>query len=105
MKIDVNTLPVGEKKYGYYFTLKDHDVFIETPRQKKTKALLEEICRELQIPDNSAAFYELKYYMRPATAEVRTISNGRKYFDFCGKNFCYGDFIDKGKTDYYRLVK
>lgn len=105
MKVDISKMDLGIKHYGFYLTKGNHEVFIETGYQKKCKPLLTEICRELQIPDNAEAFDALKYYMRPATAELKAISNGRKYFDFCGENFVYGDFVDNGNTEFYILEK
>lgn len=105
MKVNTSEIKMGKKHYGFYVTVGDREIFFETAYQKKCKPLLEEICRELQIPDTTTVFEELKFYMRPAIAELKAISSGRKYFDFCGENFVYGDFIDKGKTDFYRLKK
>lgn len=87
------------KRKGFYFRFSDKDVFVETRKVRKTERLAKEILRAMELPDNPDTRRELLYWMRRATCEIRTLKNGRAYWEIAGDNFggC-GSFIDDGMT-------
>lgn len=84
---------------GFYFKLSGKDVFVETRKTRKTERLAGKILRAMGIPDNPDTRRELLYWMRRATCEIRTLKNGRAYWEIAGDNFggC-GSFLDDGMT-------
>ena len=84
---------------GFYFKLGGKDVFVETRKIRKTERLAGKILRAMSLPDNPDTRKELLYWLRPATCEVRTLKNGRAYWEIAGSNFggC-GSFLDDGMT-------
>lgn len=95
-------------KTGFYVVIAKKDIFIETSRKNKTDKLCSDIFRKLvnfgfSIPDNPATRHELKYFMQPATLEIKTCSHG-DYYNISGENFggC-GSFINDGQTIVFSL--
>ena len=81
------------------------DVFIETNRSRKTKDLAKLIIRKLNgtdlfhIPDAPMVIHDVLYYLQKAECEIKTLSDGRQYYDIHGKNFGgKGSFVDDGNT-------
>lgn len=104
MKINLyKDIIVGRKYYGFYMRIGQRDIFLKTNYKIKSKALLSEICHELMIPNNPDIFRELKYYLRPATFEIKYLGNGKRIIDIVGDGFNYGDFLDKNVTDFYLM--
>lgn len=84
---------------GFYFKLGGKHVFVETCKTRKTERLAGKILRAMALPDNCDTRRELLYWMRRATCEIRTLKNGRAYWEIAGRDFggC-GSFIDDGMT-------
>lgn len=90
------------KHNGFTFPYENKDVFVETEHKNVTRKLCMDICRKMQIPDGR--WQEVKYFLRPATLEVRTLSNGRQMYEIAGDNFGgRGSFTDDGLTIVIRL--
>jgi len=85
------------KKNGFYLMLRGKDVFIVTAQKAKTKAFLHKVAQKLELPDAPSVLDELRYLMRPATLEVKTIA-GREMNEISGDSFGgYGHFVDEDK--------
>lgn len=94
-----------EEMKGFTMQLGKKDVFIETSRKNKTENLASEIIRKLNgkigrdVPDNPNARKEVLYYLQKAECEIKTLSNGKQYYEICGNNFGgKGSFVDDGMT-------
>ena len=92
-------------KNGYLLTLGSVDFFICTNAEYKTKRLIIDFLNTIQnhlniyqeITQNHIEYYKNKIHK--ATIEIKSISNGRKYYDISGSDFGgVGDFIDLNKT-------
>lgn len=92
-------------KKGYYLYAFGKDCFIATDAQKRTKTLALDFLNKIQNATNR--FYNIneesinfvKNAMRPAFCEIKTLSNGKQYYDIFGDDFGgYGSFIDDSKT-------
>ena len=94
---------------GFTFPLGRRDVFVETTRKNKTEALASQIIRKLlnegfDIPDNHDVRKEVLHYLRKATCEIRTLPNGRSYYEIAGENFGgRGSWLDDGNTIIVKL--
>ena len=94
---------------GFTFPLGRRDVFVETSRKNKTEALASLILRKLvnkgyDIPDSYDVRKEVLYYLRKATCEIRTLPDGRSYYEIAGENFGgRGSWLDDGNTIIIRL--
>lgn len=90
-------------KYGFTFYLRSKDIFVITNRKNKTDKLASDILKRLVnfnicVPDNPATRSELKYYLQPATLEIKSCSRG-DYYEISGENFCgCGSFVNDGQT-------
>ena len=84
---------------GFTFTLGNKDVFVETTRTRKTEKLAKLILHKLNLPDTPGTVADLLYFLQNATCDIRTLNNGRQYYEIHGENFGgKGSFIDDGKT-------
>ena len=89
---------------GFTFVLGNKDIFVETEKKNKTEKLASEILRKLLLPDNPDTRKELLYWLQKAECEVRTLSNGKQYYEIYGDHFGgRGSFIDDGKTVIIKL--
>lgn len=92
-------------KNGFYLFFRGVDYFLVTDKKNRTDALTIEFLNKIQNHLN--AFYNIdcktveryKKAIKPANCEIRTLSNGRQYYEISGENFggC-GSFVDDGKT-------
>ena len=89
---------------GFTMYLKGKDFFFVTNRQNKTTTLAKEIIRSLvnigyDIPDHPDVIKEVLYYIQKANCEIRTLSNGKQYYEISGDGFAgKGSFVDDGNT-------
>ena len=90
---------------GFTIFVKRKDIFIETDRVRKTKELAKLIIRKLNetgefdIPDNQWAIHDVLHYLQKAECEIKTLSNGKQYYEIHGENFGgKGSFVDDGNT-------
>ena len=84
---------------GFTFPYKRKDVFVETKLKNKTQNLASEILKKLDEPDNPDTRIELLWYLQRAECEIKTLSNGRQYYEIHGENFGgKGSFVDDGNT-------
>ncbi len=94
---------------GFTMPLGRRDVFIETSRKNKTEGLASEIIRKLNeiienivgidLIDDPTTRKEVLYYLQKAECEIRTLSNGKQYYEIHGENFGgKGSFVDDGMT-------
>lgn len=89
---------------GFTFPYGKRDVFVETHRVNKTEKLASKILRKMMLPDNPDTRKEVLYWLRKAECEVRTLSNGRQYYEIHGEGFGgKGSFVDDGMTIIIRL--
>ncbi len=85
---------------GFTFPLGRHDVFVCTTKINKTTYLASEILRKLELPDNPDTRKEVLWYLKRAECEIKTLSNGRKYYDIHGDQFGgYGAFFDAPENE------
>ena len=93
-------------KQGYYFQLGRKEVFVETSYKRITDAFLEKVLLKLLLPVNPDTKKELRYYIIPATCEIKHCTlcpdlgvEPFDYYNICGKNFSgYGSRVDDGRT-------
>lgn len=89
---------------GFTLYVKGKDIFIETNRTRKTKDFAKLIIHKLNgtgfdIPDDSSVVHDVLYYLQKAECEIKTLSNGKQYYDIHGENFGgKGSFVDDGNT-------
>lgn len=84
---------------GFTFLLGNADVFVETNKTRKTKALVKEILHKLGKPDNASYVDALRYCLRKAECDIHTLPDGRQYYEIHGDGFGgRGSFVDDGKT-------
>lgn len=84
---------------GFTFPLGRKDVFIETEYKNKTEVLASKILRKLEKPDNPSIRKEVLHCLQKAECEIKTLSNGRQYYEIHGENFGgKGSFVDDGNT-------
>ena len=84
---------------GFTFRLGRKDVFVETTAKNKTKKLAEKILYKLELPVNPDTISEVLYWLMKANCEIKTLNNGKQYYDIYGNNFGgYGSFLDDGMT-------
>ena len=89
---------------GFTFPYKRKDVFVETKLKNKTQNLASEILKKLGEPDNPDTRSELLWYLRKAECEIKTLSNGRQYYEIHGNGFGgKGSFVDDGNTIIIKL--
>ena len=89
---------------GFTFPYGRKDVFVETTCKNKTKKLAQKILAKMDLPDNPATVSDLLYYLTKATCEIRSLNNGRKYYEIAGDGFCgKGSFTDDGMTIIIKL--
>jgi hypothetical protein len=102
---------VKTMKKGFYIRAYGYDCFIETDAKNRTKTLATEFINGIQNMldetdniDKTDAINEktieyVKNNMLSAYCELKTLPNGREYFDIYGENFGgYGYFVDEDKT-------
>ncbi|MEE0617886.1 MAG: hypothetical protein UCP83_11410 [Intestinibacter bartlettii] len=84
---------------GFTFPLGSKDVFVKTSLKNKTEGLARKILLKMGLPENPNTRKEILYWLQKATCEIKTLSNGRKYYEIAGENFGgRGSFVDDGKT-------
>ena len=89
---------------GFTFPYGRRDVFVETTYKNKTKKLAQKILAKMDLPDNPATVSGLLYYLTKATCEIRSLNNGRKYYEIAGDGFGgRGSFTDDGMTIIIKL--
>ena len=89
---------------GFTFPYKRKDVFVETKLKNKTQNLASEILKKLGEPNNPDTRSELLWYLQRAECEIKTLSNGRQYYEIHGENFGgKGSFVDDGNTIIIKL--
>lgn len=89
---------------GFTFFLHGKDYFVESSRVKKTRKLAENILPKINAPITDGNIDYLLYAMRKAKCEIKSLSDGRKFYDIHGDNFggC-GSFVDDGLTIILRM--
>lgn len=95
---------------GFTLYVGRKDVFIETEYIRKTKELAKKIILAMNktgkfdIPDNAQAIDAVLWNLQKAKCEIRTLPNGKQYYDIYGKNFGgKGSFVDDGNTIIIKL--
>lgn len=106
---------------GFLLCIQGYDVFFETSKVRKTKLLIRQMILKLNgidagkhggeygvslfdLPDNAMTIDGILYCIRKAECEIRTLSNGKQYYEISGDNFGgYGTFVDDGKTIVIKL--
>jgi len=89
---------------GFTFPYGRRDVFVETAYKNKTENLARKILAKMDLPENPATISDLLYYLTKATCEIRTLNNGRQYYEIAGDNFGgKGSFTDDGMTIIVKL--
>lgn len=84
---------------GFTFPFKGKDVFVKTDLKNKTGSLARKILLKMKLSDNPDNRKKILYYLEKATCEIKTLSNGREYYEISGDNFGgKGSFVDDGKT-------
>lgn len=82
---------------GYTFPLGNKDVFVVTEAKRKTRTLARQILRKMMLPDGRAD--ELLYWLQKAECDIKTLSNGKQYYEIHGDGFGgKGSFVDDGNT-------
>lgn len=75
------------------------DYFFITSKRNKTAQLATRILDSIGIEVTDANIKAILYKLRPAKCCVKTMSNGKQYYDISGENFGgYGSFVDDGDT-------
>ena len=89
---------------GFTFPLGSKDVFVETDKIRKTKALAKAILRKIGKPDNAGYIDALLWNIRKAECDIHTLSDGRQYYEIHGDGFGgRGSFVDDGNTVIIKL--
>ena len=90
---------------GFTLYAKNKDYFFATDLKNKTRSLAKKVIRslngtgEFDIPDNAAGIDAVMYSLQKAECEIRTLSNGKQYYDIHGEGFGgRGSFVGDGKT-------
>ncbi len=84
---------------GFTFCYKGKDVFVKTGRKRKTESLASKILHKMMLPENPDTRKELLYYLQKASCEIRTLKNGKQYYEISGDEFGgRGSFVDDGNT-------
>ncbi len=86
------------RKNGFYFWIGCKDVFVVTDRKNKTTRLAQQICEKMGYPASQNNISELLYRLSKATCQIKTLTNGRSYYDILGDNFSCGKFVDENNT-------
>lgn len=86
------------RKNGFYFWIECKDVFVVTDRKNKTTHLAQQICEKMGYPASQNNISELLYRLSKATYQIKTLTNGRSYYDISGDNFSCGNFVDENNT-------
>lgn len=87
---------------GFTFYKSGRDVFVVTGRKRVTDSLITEILAALHLPETSRNI--IKRSLMKAKCEVRTLRNGRQYYEIWGDSFAgKGSFCDDGLTTIVRL--
>lgn len=82
---------------GFTFPLGNKDVFVVTEAKRKTRTLARQILRKMMLPDGRAD--ELLYWLQKAECDIKTLSNGKQYYEIHGDGFGgNGSFVDDGNT-------
>ena len=82
---------------GFTFPLGNKDVFVVTEAKRKTRTLARQILRKMMLPDGRAD--ELLYWLQKAECDIKTLSNGKQYYEIHGDGFGgKGSFVDDGNT-------
>lgn len=89
---------------GFTLYVNGKDIFIQTSYTRKTKELARKIIRAMNnvgydLPDNAACIDAVLWHLQKAKCEIRTLSNGRQYYEIYGDKFGgSGSFVDDGNT-------
>lgn len=86
------------KMNGFYFWIGCKDVFVVTDRKNKTTHLAQQICEKMGYPASQNNISELLYRLSKATYQIKTLTNGRSYYDISGDSFSCGNFVDENNT-------
>lgn len=86
------------RKNGFYFWIGCKDVFVVTDRKNKTTRLAQQICEKMGYPASQNNISELLYRLSKATYQIKTLTNGRSYYDISGDSFSCGNFVDENNT-------
>lgn len=82
---------------GFTFPLGNKDVFVVTEAKRKTRTLARQILRKMMLPDGRAD--ELLYWLQKAECDIKTLSNGKQYYEIHGDGFGgKGSFVDDDNT-------
>lgn len=85
--------------YGFTFYAKGKDYFVETDYKNRTERLAVKILQAMGEPTHLQNINAMLYCLRKAVCEIKTMSNGRQYYEIYGENFGgVGSFLDDGKT-------
>ena len=86
------------KMNGFYFWIGCKDVFVVTDRKNKTTRLAQQICEKMGYPASQNNISEFLYRLSKATCQIKTLTNGRSYYDISGDSFSRGKFVDENNT-------
>lgn len=89
------------KEYeGFTFYLSGKDYYIITNRDRKTEKMCIQVLEKLGHKEISKDLIDdLRYRMKPATMQIKSLENGRSYYDIHGDGFGgNGGFLDENKT-------
>lgn len=90
---------------GFTFYMGGKDYFIITDKQNRTRNLVQKILKKCGLPTGTPFVETLLYSMQKATCELKTLPDGRKYYEITGKNFGgHGSFVDDGKTEIVEIL-
>lgn len=91
---------------GFTMYLIGKDYFFATERQNKTGAMATEILLKLKLPVTPENVQEVLRRLQKATCEIRTLANGRRFYEIAGDGFGgRGSFMDDGMTVVIHLNK
>lgn len=87
---------------GFELTLGSTQIFIETDRTRKTDKLASDILRKLLLPDSPDRRKELLYWLRKAECDLRTLPDGRSYYDIKGD--CFHQIVFNGTEPGIKII-
>ena len=91
-------------KKGFTFFYNSIDYFIETEQKNKTEKFIKSVCKALNKEPTENNIKFLMFRLQKANCEIKTLSNGRQYYDIYGDNFGgRGSFINDGFTKIIKI--
>ena len=87
---------------GFYLYTRNREYFFLSDRTRKSKKLASVVCDRIASPGYTVTPEDIETVMcnlRPAKCEIKTLVNGRQYYNISGHGFGgYGTFVDDGQT-------